>query len=111
MAALRNGVMNVLDTALSPSPSSSSSSLLQSVTEAVAAFVERDVPTRNARLVEGAVQTLLGFAQEEEGQKPFTVITLSLSSTLMAVFEGLHKHLQQQQQGRRRRLHVVSLWI
>lgn len=112
MAALTNGVSDVIDAALSshspPPPNNDHAhSLLERVSAAAAAFVERELPARNARLVEAAVSRLLALvpaaAKEGEGEEGgLTIITLSLSSTLMAVFKGLWEQQAQGQQGQQR---------
>ena len=109
MAALANGVMHVLETALlaaSPSPPPPAA-FLQTVAAAAAAFVGTEVPQRNERLKEAAVRALLALAAGgggAEGEGEFTVITLSLSSSLMAVFRGLKEQWGGQEGGRRLRV-------
>lgn len=113
MAALANGVLDVLDAALNPPTNDGeNATFLARVEAAAAAFVDSEVPARNARLVEAAVRALWALvpppAQEEKGEeRPFTVVTLSLSSTVMAVFRGLLREGQE----RRRALRVVRVCV
>lgn len=106
MAALANGVMHVLNTALAAPSSPPPAAFLQTVADAAAGFVGTDVPERNERLTEAAVRALLALAAERGGveQGEFTVITLSLSSTLMAVFWGFQEQWGRQEGGRRLRV-------
>jgi hypothetical protein len=114
MAALPNGVMDVIDPILSSPPPPTTTTmedgdttprfaLLDQVATTAAAFVESGIPARNAQLQEAAVQALLALmpphpppSEEQEEASPlpfrplpFTVVTISLSSTLMAVLGAL----------------------
>ena len=89
MAALASGVIESILSSSSSSPSTPTAFLHQ-VSAAAAAFIETSVPARNSQLQVAAVEALRALAPaQEQGHGPFTVITLSLSSTLMAVFRAL----------------------
>lgn len=109
MAALANGLLQALDAALSPPTTTTTTTtptgFLQRAADAAAAFAGTEVARRNERLTEAAVRALLARAREGDGA--FTVLTLSLSSTLMAVFRGLKERWSQQKQQEGRRLRVV----